>query len=266
MTSKHVHWGRSPAIPPYMFASPVTSTINSTLDDLLSDTDSSAPATPPTCASYWPRTNAHPKYRPPQDPQMTFTYSYNPYRRQLRLASRLHSCLSYKRQYVPLLWDMTEEPSPQSMRALDGNALDWRRLSSPATDPQSKFMRIQCLGFNCWYPLEFGSQDKLHRPIAMSVLDALYAIYRYLQMQVTLAEYERLSAIPGLQDEVARAFYRRCARRSMARLEHSQGMRRIDCLLGNTVFLGLTLESPDPVSGYWQLRVGYSNHWASTAS
>jgi len=260
MTAKRVHWGRSPAIPPYMLASPITPTTN-TVDDLLSVTDSSAPATPRSvCASNLPNTNAHPKYRP--DPRMTYTYY--PYQRQpLKPSSRLHSCLSYKQQSGPLLWDMAEEPSPQSVRALDGSALDWRRLSSAAADPQCKFMRIQCLGFNCWYPLEFGSQDNYRRPIGISALDVLIAIYKYLQMQVTPAEYARLAAVPGLQDEVARVFHRRCARRPMAHLEHSQGLRRVDCLLGNTVFLGLTLESPDPVSGYWQLRVGYSTHWTS---
>ncbi|KLO18335.1 hypothetical protein SCHPADRAFT_993568 [Schizopora paradoxa] len=268
MTAKRVHWGRGPSLPPFMRASPNTPATNG-LDDLLSVTDSSAPATPPPLAfaSNLPSTNALPKYR--HDPRMTrsHTYPYYPYNYSPRLkpSSHLHPSLQYKRQIVPLLWDMSEEPTPQSVRALDGSALDWRCLSTPATDPHCKFMRIQCLGFNFWYPLEFNSRDNIGRPIAISTLDVLVAIYKYLQMPLTPLEYDRLGTMPGLQEEVARAFYGRCSRRPSARLEHTQGLKRIDCLLGNTVFFGLSLESPDLVSGFWQLRVGYSNHWNSTA-
>ncbi|EJD03039.1 uncharacterized protein FOMMEDRAFT_140804 [Fomitiporia mediterranea MF3/22] len=122
----------------------------------------------------------------------------------------------------------------------------------------------------------------------VAVKHVILAIFRYLYVRMTSDEYASLDSLPtkGLKKEVSRAFYKRCdaeERRSLtqrtgqeravnnqispsserssvnlsASTARSGGLRRLDCLLGQTRFRGLDAVGDGP-SG-WYMCVGSSS-------
>ncbi|OCB86916.1 hypothetical protein A7U60_g6090 [Sanghuangporus baumii] len=165
---------------------------------------------------------------------------------------RIH-CISYS-LWEPLILRASEIRSPT--RRIDGRQSPDGRAPTQATD-------------------------------YISLKHVIYAIYRYLHTPMTVREYDALKDVPtaDLQTSVARSFYRRCeaeeqavlaqeraspqrrinmqsslspsSDRSAANLgagtARSGGLRRLDCLLGQTQFLGLSPVPEKP--GEWYIHV-----------
>ncbi|KAL5528375.1 hypothetical protein ACEPAF_7511 [Sanghuangporus sanghuang] len=165
---------------------------------------------------------------------------------------RIH-CISYS-LWEPLILRASEIRSPT--RRIDGQQSPDGRAPTQATD-------------------------------YISLKHVIYAIYRYLHTPMTVREYDALKDVPtaDLQTSVARSFYRRCEAEEQAVLAQeraspqrrinmqsslspssdrsganlgagtarSGGLRRLDCLLGQTQFLGLSPVPEKP--GEWYIHV-----------
>ena len=191
----------------------------------------------------------------------------------------LHKFLAYPLRTPMLIWDMCEAPSLASLRVVAGSPISESILYSIATNPTLQEMKIACFMHPSWTPLtlkaEVGRQSmsstsgvtllfETESPI--TVLSVLRGIYYYLQKRVSATEYAEFSAVPGLQDAVSRSFYSRCERHgrihatttddpaSVTAREKMNGLKRLDCLLGQTQFLGLVNVQRDP--SFWRLMTG----------
>lgn len=175
-----------------------------------------------------------------------------------------HPLLAFAPSYpkYTLLWDMSQQPSVYTVHAADGSVLDLCLLAGPATEPPSERIIIQCVGLGCWRPLLLQAKSASSKPSfgssptgGVTVEDVLDGVYGYLQRRVGAVEYGHFSP-HELQKEVSRSFHRRCdslGDRKAVETERSDGLKRLDCLLGQTNFLGLSRVKGS--NDVWQLRV-----------
>lgn len=200
-------------------------------------------------------------FRPPS------TSRHSPQRNQIVL----NRYLEYNTEAPLLAWDMCEEPSSSTVRLAGNMSIPDVLLEAPATNPPVQEMYIQCIWHAGWQPLTIRTPTTLNSaspgpPQCITVVMVIKEVYKYLHRRVTGAEYTRFGAIPGEQDAVARAFYARCDRftrqssltrrlvRDRVELETQSGLKRLDSLRGNTMFLGLS--SSEEEEGLWYLHCG----------
>jgi len=144
-------------------------------------------------------------------------------------------------------------------------AISLAEMREPATHPPITRMRIICDYIPQWpIELEYTPYDVHGEHLSMpsingaippvSLGDVLFAIHRALHQQITHLDWGRLT----LSEEIAiaRAYTRRCRSiPSVAQLEASQGVKKVDFLLDRFIFRGL-IRAPG-VDGYdeWKLIV-----------
>jgi len=276
MPAKRVHWVEDDD---FVFIPPSTPNTPALSLDNVSLIDSSPPTTPQFPSSsrdFWP---SPPKFRTagstlpllerdlggsgsnihisPASPT-TFRFSPPSATNQRNLLSA-HPLLTHHPRDPPLIWNVTRQPSSSSVRFAAGTESDQASLMSAATVPPVAHITIQCIPapFSCWQPLQLDAVDSpLHSFI--TIYDVLSGIHRYLQRRVSAAEFAEFT-VPGSQAALSRAFYRRCP--SLPSTvggdgytdEQRDGLKRVDCLLGRTVFLGLA--RAEDGSDSWQLHV-----------
>lgn len=88
----------------------------------------------------------------------------------------------------------------------------------------------------------------------VTVEDVLKGVYRALRHRVSASEWHASS--PNMQHRVRDAWVRRCKRQQSHKertYESNNGLRRIDWLAKNTLFLGLT---PGKTPDRWVMHVG----------
>lgn len=122
-------------------------------------------------------------------------------------------------------------------------------LREPATHPPITRLRIVCDGIPQWpIELEYTPYDVSGEYLSMpsvdgsvppiSLGDVLFAIHRAMHTQITHLDWGRLTMSEEIA--VARAYTRRCrSMPSVAELEASQGVKRVDFLLDRFMFRGL---------------------------
>ncbi|KAF9501383.1 hypothetical protein BDN71DRAFT_1438919 [Pleurotus eryngii] len=106
--------------------------------------------------------------------------------------------------------------------------------SEPATYPPTTFMTISS-------PYLPWTLHVTPRHGVISVSDVLHGIYGYLRTAIYPQDFERMSR--GNQKRVRKAYenrYRRMRSSGDAALEKTKGVKRVDFLMGHTVFMGLT--------------------------
>jgi hypothetical protein len=128
-----------------------------------------------------------------------------------------------------------------------------RVLAEPAITAHLPYFTIVCDAL----PWHISIRPSSSKPGAyITVADVLNGIYRDLRRPVRTEELEVMALPPHFISSVRQAFYTRCSRLAQvdpaaANSETRKGIRRIDFLLGNSLFAGLvpTKDSPDN----WQL-------------
>lgn len=142
-------------------------------------------------------------------------------------------------------------------------ALSSRDLAHPATSPPLPYIHIRCSDMP-WsidvYPSPNSGSG------IVTVGDVLYAIYRALRRRVSASDWNASS--PSMQDRVRDAWLRRCKRQQSSEernYEKNNGLRRVDWLMKNTVFRGLT---PGQSNDHWVMHVGHGEKsvkfWSGT--
>ncbi|KAL0572666.1 hypothetical protein V5O48_009290 [Marasmius crinis-equi] len=181
-----------------------------------------------------------------------------------QMPMRLHFLLAYSPYKVPAIpYDLSLpfsiiEQSPS-------NSI----LSEPATEPPVSSLTITCPLLK-WRitvtppPSMLSSiQPSVRRsPVPyVSVLDVLMALLRDMTIPVLPSEYETLPSREATA-KVNEAYFQRC--RSITdsaarRAEEMRGVKRVDFLMGQNKFLGLSTR-PTTRNGetIWELNVGYS--------
>jgi len=143
--------------------------------------------------------------------------------------------------------------------------LSLAELREPATHPPITRMRILCDFIPQWpIELEYTPYDMHGEHLSLpsingtippiSLGDVLYAIHRTLHKQITHLDWGRLT----LSEEIAiaRAYTRRCRSiPSVAQLEASQGVKRVDFLLDRFIFRGLIRAAEEEGYNEWKLIV-----------
>ncbi|KZT33303.1 hypothetical protein SISSUDRAFT_1037131 [Sistotremastrum suecicum HHB10207 ss-3] len=108
-------------------------------------------------------------------------------------------------------------------------------LSEPATIPPTPHLRIAC-ELVPW-TIEVSNTQSVTGVTCANVFEAIYSTLRH---RIHPDEWERIS--PKQREKVSEAYYRRCSR-TMVRSEkeeQSRGVRRVDWLLKQTKFIGLS--------------------------
>ncbi|PBK83510.1 hypothetical protein ARMGADRAFT_1019064 [Armillaria gallica] len=116
--------------------------------------------------------------------------------------------------------------------------LGLNELSGPATRPHVQRMTIICDELPCWPVTVAGDGIR-----GVSLGDVLQGLYRMMMWRISRAEWERIPE--GDRAAIARAFARRCRALGNPDLEHAErqdGVKRVDLLLGKTMFRGLAVE------------------------
>lgn len=197
---------------------------------------------------------------------------HSPQREQIALNLYLH----HSAEAPSFIWDICEEPSESTVRLASDSVVPDALLKAAATVPPTQEMRIQCIWHAGWQPLTIRVSNSPtgaspHSPQYITIFMVIKEMYKYLYRRVTGAEYARFGAIPGEQDTVSRAFYARCERHLQQNSSHSRtakeraeretqgGLRRVDCLRGHTLFLGLT--SSEDEEGLWHVHCGPATWW-----
>jgi len=127
--------------------------------------------------------------------------------------------------------------------------LSLAELREPATHPPITRFRVVCDIIPQWpIELEYTPYDASGEHLSMasvdgsvppiSLGDVLFAIHRAMHTQITHLDWGRLTM--SEETAIARAYTRRCRSiPSVAQLEASQGVKRIDFLLDRFMFRGL---------------------------
>lgn len=143
--------------------------------------------------------------------------------------------------------------------------LSLAEMRETATHPAITQMRITCDVIPQW-PIELAySPYDIHGehlslpPVSGSVPpitlgDVLFAVHRVLQTQISHLDWGRLSMSEEIA--IARAYTRRCRSiPSVAQLEASQGVKRVDFLLDKFIFRGLVRDPNSQGYNDWKLIV-----------
>ncbi|KAK0215591.1 hypothetical protein IW262DRAFT_225304 [Armillaria fumosa] len=115
--------------------------------------------------------------------------------------------------------------------------LSINELSGPATHPHIQRMTIVCDAMPYW-PIFIGDGSR-----GLSLGEVLQGIYRSMMWRVSRSEWERFPE--GDRTAIAKAFARRCRALGNPDLEYAErqdGVKRVDVLLGKTMFRGLVVE------------------------
>ncbi|KAL0581406.1 hypothetical protein V5O48_000670 [Marasmius crinis-equi] len=188
-----------------------------------------ASPSPPSSISSLPST---PGPLTPQEPSGIYTY------RPLPVVGgpvNLHQSLGY----TPLKWDLTLQPNADAMNV-------------PATHPPMPFIVVTVAPLGWSIPIH-----PMGKTNCVTVSDVLEGIYRFLREPITREQHAHLS--PQHRPKVEQSFHRRVARYrepQLEKLERSKGLKKVDMLMGQTVFRGLT---PREAGGtdYWELQVSF---------
>lgn len=155
---------------------------------------------------------------------------------------RLHALLTHA--YDPAVnYDLKCPPSTISTHH---PSLSTHTLSDPATSPPRSKITIVSPHLPWLFVIQSGHTD------FVSVSDVLSALYHNLRINVTSKEFISLLT-PRDQQYVTAAYDDRCKELRDLRMredEKQQGIKRVDFLMGQTRFMGLTSSG----SGVWILH------------
>ncbi len=142
-----------------------------------------------------------------------------------------------------ITWDMRFSPQHSLLRATYTSLPD-HVLRAHATSPPVAFFRITCglFGSNTW-------NVDIRNSRGVTVRDVLAELYKSLRNRVEWAEWDSRSH--SQQAYMADAFHKRTRLSADSTRERLKGVRRIDWLLHNTVFVGLQRSYEDPYT--WSL-------------
>ncbi|KAJ7148362.1 hypothetical protein C8R46DRAFT_917064 [Mycena filopes] len=217
-----------------------------------SATSSSGPLTPPFCIP-------HPRL-PGPSPYAARCPSHAHAPAHVDAPPRAHALLALSA--APLLhYDLSIHPS--GITAHFPN-IPSSGLRAPATTPPRPVLTITIAiaseSPHLHLPWPWPIHAMASNGRAVTVSDALTALYRALRENVTAAEYHRALLGPGapvLKQRVGEAYRRRYERMRVQGHrgygeEKRQGVKRVDFLMGRTEFRGLEASG---VSGVWRLHV-----------
>lgn len=193
-----------PAVPPLSYSPP-------------SPASSGSLPTPPNLPYSLPGSTPYPFVLPPKP---------------LRHQPQLHVALAGPRPNIR--YDCSYSPSHLSILS---RHISPRFASEPATYPPTTSMTISS-------PYLPWTLHVTPRHGVISVSDVLYAIYGGLRTDIHPQDFERMTR--DNQKGVRKAYenrYRRMRSSSDAALEKAKGVKRVDFLMGHTVFMGLTTTS-----------------------
>ncbi|KAK0449665.1 uncharacterized protein EV420DRAFT_781659 [Desarmillaria tabescens] len=115
--------------------------------------------------------------------------------------------------------------------------LGMNELSGPATHPHIQRMTIICDSMPYW-PITIGDGSR-----GLALGDVLQGVYRMMMWRISGAEWQRFPE--GDKAAIAKAFARRCKALGNPQLQNAErqdGVKRVDLLLGKTMFRGLVVE------------------------
>ena len=160
---------------------------------------------------------------------------------------QIHFLLAYTPYTEPALaYDLTLHPDSLN------DQISFATFDEPATQPPMRTIIILCPQLKQWDPIEVTAAPARSGREYVTVEDVLTAIYVHLRNAVSHSEYasctERLAV-----DAAWLARWNRIQDPELRAAEQMKGVKRIDCLLGQNRFLGLsgTLRGPD----IWELNV-----------
>jgi hypothetical protein len=166
------------------------------------------------------------------------------------VAVRIHDVLALSRK-PKITFDVSFDPSTTLLSSL---ALTPRVLAEAATTPPLASLTI----LSTFLPWNLNIRPASQKPGAfVTVADVLRGLYRSLRLPVTPAEFDHIPTVADRQ-LVSDAYEHRCERMNRkdpvgASEERSKGVKRVDFLMRNHRFLGLsaTVKAPD----VWRLSV-----------
>jgi hypothetical protein len=164
------------------------------------------------------------------------------------VAVRIHDVLALSRQ-PKIAFDVSYDPSTTILASLTP-----RVLAAAATTPPLPSLTI----LSTFLPWNINIRPASQKPGAfVTVADVLTGLYRGLRLPVTPVEFDHIPTIAD-KERVNRAYehrYERINRNDTvgAYEERRKGVKRVDFLMGNHRFLGLsaTVKAPD----VWRLSV-----------
>ena len=164
----------------------------------------------------------------------------------------MHGALSFapqERQHYrvqhDIIWDIRTSPN-HARHASDYHHLSTTIRRALATRPALPVLHITCGVF----PLHDWDIEVVN-PTGVTVDDVLAQLYHTMRKRITNKEWARLSR--QQQSYIAETFSLRTKSSSDPRYEHSQGVRRVDWLMSNTLFVGLTPSTDKPYT--WTLTL-----------
>ncbi|KAK0449660.1 uncharacterized protein EV420DRAFT_1312806 [Desarmillaria tabescens] len=116
--------------------------------------------------------------------------------------------------------------------------LGMNELNSPATYPHIQYMTVICDAMPCLPITGIGDGSRW-----LSLGDVLQGLYRMMMWRISREEWQ--SFPESDKAAIAKAFTRRCRARwnpQLVRAERQDGVKRVDLLLGKTMFRGLIVE------------------------
>lgn len=155
---------------------------------------------------------------------------------------RIHPALSLLTYSAHLFYDVSMPPSTMRLFLLDSNS-----LSEPATQPPLKSMTV----IHRHLPWTFQVTPSYTRANYVSIADLLKTIYHMLCVPATEADFRKIPT-NEMQRRVAVAYKQRC-KRSMSQGKEYNEMKRVDFLLEETIFAGLSGTSYG--LNVWELNV-----------
>ncbi|ESK98178.1 hypothetical protein Moror_357 [Moniliophthora roreri MCA 2997] len=174
---------------------------------------------------------------PPQHTSGPYTYQPLP-----AVPTQINPVIGYNPQPY-LRWDMTLVPDGSSLAKHTPGLLE-----QSATQPALPFITIII-------PELFNSTVQIKATTApyVTVGDVLHGIYRTLRQNITQAEYNSFNSQQRpLIDASYKRRYTRFTHPAGYKLEKDKGAKRVDLLLGRTLFMGLTCTGNGP--DVWQLH------------
>ncbi|KAK0204234.1 hypothetical protein DFS33DRAFT_870899 [Desarmillaria ectypa] len=115
--------------------------------------------------------------------------------------------------------------------------LGMNELKGPATQPHIQRMTIICDVMPYW-PITIGDGSG-----GLALEDVLQGLYRMMMWRISRDEWQRFPE--GDRAAIAKAFARRCRALRNPQLENAErqdGVKRVDLLLGRTMFRGLVVD------------------------
>ncbi|KAK0204230.1 hypothetical protein DFS33DRAFT_1337768 [Desarmillaria ectypa] len=169
------------------------------------------------------------------------TSLYDPYRQNQQLPSQLqiNPWLSGYAQAGYLWFDLSMAAfNPMRVDNMDMQVpLGMNELKGPATHPHIQYITIICDAMPYW-PITIGDGSG-----GLALGDVLQGLYCMMMWRIGRAEWQRFPE--GDKAAIAKAFVRRCRALRNPQLENAErqdGVKRVDLLLGKTMFRGLVVE------------------------